>query len=193
MSYPDPILAAASPAHTRVAGLIEQEWTALQRIATRLALRIGVRSHVDDVMQESAAAALRAAHQFRFGDRPGFRRWWTKIAHGIAVRFARSPSSFFEIKSSDPDAFDPRSSTPSPRPPKEKPPRREISLIDAIWNLEDTYREVILIRNYLGLDWETIALVLDKPSAAAARQHHVRGLAVLKRELLAWMSEHPPN
>jgi len=193
MSYPDPILATASPAHSRVAGMIEEEWTALQRIATRMTLRIGVRSHVDDVMQESAAAALRAAHQFRFGDQSGFRRWWTKIAHGIAVRFARAPSSFFEIKSSDPGELDPRSSTPSSKPPKEKPERPEINLVNAIWNLESTYREVILIRNYLGLDWETIALVLDKPSAAAARQHHVRGLAVLKRELIAWMSEHSQN
>lgn len=191
MSHPESLAMPALDPHGRVSGLLENEWGHLRGIARTVSFRVGARRHTEDVMQESAAAALRSAHQFRFGDHSGFRRWWAKIAHGIAVRFARHRSM-----PANPDPVRPNARKGTgegkpepPEPTKRLLPMREISLVEAIWNLEPTYREVILVRNYLTLDWDTIAAILHKPSAAAARQHYVRGVAALKRDLMAWMAQ----
>ena len=45
--------------------------------------------------------------------------------------------------------------------------------------LPEEYRELILLRNYAGASWESVAEETGRPSAAAARMMHARALVEL--------------
>jgi DNA-directed RNA polymerase specialized sigma24 family protein len=47
--------------------------------------------------------------------------------------------------------------------------------------LPEDYRELILLRNYAGASWETVAEETGRPSAAAARMMHARAMIELGR------------
>jgi DNA-directed RNA polymerase specialized sigma24 family protein len=45
--------------------------------------------------------------------------------------------------------------------------------------LPEEYRELILLRNYAGASWESVAEETGRPSAAAARMMHARAMVEL--------------
>ena len=50
---------------------------------------------------------------------------------------------------------------------------------ECLHNRPEEYRELILLRNYAGASWETVAEETGRPSAAAARMMHARALVEL--------------
>ncbi len=59
------------------------------------------------------------------------------------------------------------------------------ALVESMEALEPEHRELIILRNYVGASWETIAEETGRPSAAAARMMHARALLELGKLLRA--------
>lgn len=72
-----------------------------------------------------------------------------------------------------------------------KASRREMAeLVDeCLGELDEPHREVILLRDYAGGDWRTIAEQMGRPSAEACQELHRRARRQLQRRLLDRMQE----
>lgn len=140
-----------------------------------------------DVAQETWRAALAGLGGLRLGEGGDLSRWLARIAtneirdlvdHVRAQRRARERERALE----SPSRIEPADSVPGPDALAERAELGE--LLDAtVSELPEDQREVVLLRDYCGADWASIAERLGRPSVHAAQQLHQRAWIQVRRRL----------
>jgi RNA polymerase sigma-70 factor (ECF subfamily) len=164
-----------------------------ERIRRIVRVRLGpsLRRWADsgDLVQETCRSALADLDRVPLGSGLDFLDWLARIATNRIRDLADQKNAMKrELGRERPIAAgsggahlppDPRSS------PSEHAFRAELREIldEAVGALPDNYREVIVLRDYQGVDWPEIARVLSTPSLHAAQQLHQR--AWIKVRILA--------
>ncbi len=152
----------------------------------------------DDIVQESCMVALAKLGEFEMRGQASVLQWLTKIAeyqirnkldHLNAQR--RDPARERRLRAGD------SSSTEISRgevvasqgpTPSQIHIRAELEgiLDECVEEIEpEDYREVILMRDYYGADWEAIRVQLGRPTLDAARELHRRAHEKLREKLRA--------
>jgi len=178
--------------------LFERYYDRVRRIVRmRVGAALRSRLEVDDILQETFAAAVRDFQRFEVRDEGSFINWLAKLAeHKIteAVDYHRAkkrdwkretPLTFPSTHSCQDSGqvsndIATNSEVPLERASlKEQQERVEVGIA----GLSPDLREVIVLRDYLGLAWELVAEQTGHPSPAAARMKHARALIELGRRL----------
>ena len=163
-----------------------------ERVRRIVRLRLGshLRRRVDvsDILQETFVAAVDAFDRFEVRDAASFINWLARIAerqvlaaadhHGAQKRDTGREVQLLRSDASGPIGIDPVASGLLPPDAVER--AEQTALIEAcIATLPDTYRELIILRNYAGASWETVAEETARPTAAAARMMHAKAIVEL--------------
>lgn len=169
----------------------------LRRIV-RIRLNSKLRRVVDsvDIIQETYRSAFGKIDSLELRSTASILQWLSRIAENQMIDTHRH---FFGAKrdrdrevplhggsnrgsdsSSDSPGFLPASPVASPA---DEVSRRELHAIvdEAVAELPDEYREVIMLRTYLGGSWDFVTKEMGKPSSEAARQLHRRARIRLSR------------
>ena len=160
----------------------------------RLGARLRGALESTDILQEALLEALRGLERFEMTDESSLIRWLaTLVDHritarasylGAAKRANASVSLDGETHSGKRLAHEPPATTPSPSAELEAR-ERDGAVQQALAELPELYREIVLLRDYAGASWEEVARELAAPSAAAARMLHARALVKLGAALRA--------
>lgn len=155
------------------------------RRVVRVRLDARLRRSLDssDVVQETFAAALSGIPTLRALDRGAILGWLTRIAENELIDLRRRTSAAKRDKSLEVplDAIG--------APPARTPTPADVSATNelkdrvdaAVAELPQDWRDVIVLRTYLGASWQDVARQLGCPSADAARQLHRRATVALAR------------
>lgn len=172
--------------------LIGRYYDRVRRIV-RLRLGRNLRRYLDseDILQGTFIGAVRAFDRFEMRDESSLLHWLSKIAehqikdaadyHYAQKRDGRREQSLRVPKPSDTTdefAFEPADEY---RPPIDDlvAGERIEAIEEAIAELREDYREVILVRNYEGASWSSVAELMGSPSPDAARMHYARAITEL--------------
>ncbi|MEM8711624.1 MAG: sigma-70 family RNA polymerase sigma factor [Planctomycetota bacterium] len=167
----------------------------LRRIVRlRLGTRLRQASQMDsmDFVQNTFAKAHTKIADFELRHESGIIAWLAKIAerqisdantHANASKRDHSRlSRLDDLLGFQDQSFDPESDETLP---EGKVWREELNVIvdECVEDLREEYREVILLRDYAGADWVTIADEIGAPTVGAAQTKHVRARAALSVKL----------
>lgn len=166
----------------------------LKRIVRiRLSARLRRCVETVDIVQETFQSALKHINNLEMRSTASIMQWLSRIAenqmHDVHRRFyGQKRDRTREVRISDGGRMDDESTRgvvpPSGSvPPDELAAQDEIRKIvdDAVAELPDDYREVIMLRTYYGGSWEFVAEQIGRPNADAARQLHRRARIRLSR------------
>jgi RNA polymerase sigma-70 factor (ECF subfamily) len=148
----------------------------------------GLRRYLEsaDVVQDTWKAALGGIQDLRVEGDAQILGWLARIAtnqvrdrldHARAARRALDR----EQALGEATAGEPADSAHGPRSEAEHAELAEI-LDASLAELPEDYREAILLRDYCGADWESIAERLERGSVHAAQQLHQRAWIKLRRQ-----------
>lgn len=138
-----------------------------------------------DVVQETWRAALRGLQDLRVSGDADLLNWLARVATNEVrdlldrVRAQRRSLERERLLDSASRAA-PADSAPGPSEDAARTEIREI-LDEAIAALSEDYREVVLLRDYCGADWETITAHLGRPTVHATQQLHQRAWIQVRR------------
>ena len=166
----------------------------LKRIV-RIRLTARLRRCVEtvDIVQETFQSALKHINKLEMRSTASIMQWLSRIAenqmHDVHRRFyGQKRDRTREVRISDGGRMDDESTRGVVPPsgsvaPDELAAQDEIRKIvdDAVAELPDDYREVIMLRTYYGGSWEFVAEQIGRPNADAARQLHRRARIRLSR------------
>jgi RNA polymerase sigma-70 factor (ECF subfamily) len=162
-------------------------------VRMRLGARLKGRLEEEDILQDTFIAAVEHFDRFELRDDASLIQWLSRLAytrmlaaadfHGAQKRGAgRVISGWggFEDSSVISKELADRIEGPS-----ERAARDELKSIveDCISELAPDYRELILLREYVGMSWEQIAAETQRSSADAARMTHSRAMLDLARRV----------
>jgi len=155
------------------------------RRVVRVRLDARLRRSLDssDVVQETFAAALSGIPTFRALDRGAILGWLTRIAENELIDLRRRASAAKRDRSNEVplEAIGPPASR-LPGPAEESAAAELRRRVDAaVAGLPQDWRDVIVLRTYLGASWQDVARQLGCPTADAARQLHRRATVALAR------------
>lgn len=187
--------------------LIQRYEPRLRRIV-RIKLSYRLRRVVEsvDIVQDTFRAAAEHIEDLELRSTASILQWLSRIAEN---RMLDTHRHFYglkrdktrEVRMADPrgedDAgeFRPGAVVPDAGPtPEEEASRRELArLVDeAVAQLPEDYREVIMLRTYYGGSWDYVAEQMNRTNGDAARQLHRRArirLARIMREKTAGLDE----
>jgi len=162
-------------------------------VRLRLGARLRTRLDSSDILQDTFAAAVTAFDRFELRDEGSVINWLSRIAErqvlAAADHFgAQKRSAAREVPLAGPHVgdetsaigLDPSATGLAPRDAAEK--AELIRLIEErLAELPESYREVILLRNYAGMSWDDVARETGRPSADAARMMHAKAIIELSR------------
>ncbi len=161
----------------------------LRRIViVRLGPRIRRYVESEDLVQETLCAALASLER---GALPAERDLLDWLA-GVATNRIRDLADHLEAAKRDVGRTEPlvpgTSTSPGPDPldsqasPSEEAFQGELRVLldELVWRLPEGHREVVLLRDYQGTEWERIAERLGTPSVHAAQQLHQRAWIKLR-------------
>jgi len=171
--------------------LFERYYERVRRIVRlRLGQRLRTTLESGDILQDTFAAAVRAFDRFEMRDEASLIHWLSKLAehqitaaadyHGAKKRDrgreVALPSTIGG--SGDGPGF---ALADGVKPPGDGAADKEQSeLVETcIGELSEEYRELIILRNYVGASWHAVAQATGRPSEAAARMMHARALIEL--------------
>jgi RNA polymerase sigma-70 factor (subfamily 1) len=151
----------------------------------------------DDLVQETYMVAMSKVSELEIRSQASIMQWLTKIAeYQIRNKISyiqaqkRDPSRERHIRTGDPPSADSHISGvvvqhEGPTPSQILSRSELEELIDAcVERLEpQDYREVILLRDYYGSDWEVIREQMDRPTVEAARELHRRAHGKLREKM----------
>jgi RNA polymerase sigma-70 factor (ECF subfamily) len=183
------------------------DWEALNRLFERyydrvlriVRLRMGTElSHYlesQDLLQETFLVAIQAFDRFQMSDHASFINWLARLAERQvqrasvyyharkrdrhreqALQHLRVALSSGEIK------LEPSADLAPPLEELANAEQVEI-LEDCLKDMRDDYREVLILRNYVGGSWSYIADELERPSEEAARKLYRRAKLDLLRRI----------
>ena len=176
--------------------LFERYYARVRRIV-RLRMGRDLRRSVDsgDILQETFIAAVRSFQTFEVRDEASLINWLSKLAERqiltAAARYsARKRDKRREVLLSEAAVGSEDDSVPfeleaSTRAPLEHLSTEEQTAIveSCIHELPEEVRELIILRDYAGAAWDTVARETGRPSAAAARMMHARALIELGKQV----------
>ena len=159
------------------------------RVRTIIRLRLGskLRERVDsvDILQETLIEAIQGFDRFEMRDEGSLINWLSKLAERKILN-ARDFHAALKRDFTRDVAFDAqvehqmRSSRDTPTPADEVESVERNHMIEAcLEQLPELYREVIILRDYAGATWKTVAEQLEKPSEDSVRMLHARALIAL--------------
>jgi RNA polymerase sigma-70 factor (ECF subfamily) len=184
--------------HPSLNRLFERYYDRVRRIVRiRLGPALRSRLEVEDILQETFAAAVRDFQGFQVRDEGSFINWLAKLAEHKITEAAdyfgakkrdwkrETPMTFPSTSSSQDSVQTPSEPAASSDTPIERVSFKEQQeRVEAcVAGLPPDLREVIVLRDYIGLAWEQVAEQTGHPSAAAARMKHARALIELGRRL----------
>jgi RNA polymerase sigma-70 factor (ECF subfamily) len=169
------------------------------RRIVRMRLGYALRSHVDteDILQDTFVAAVQAFDRFEMRDEASLINWLAQLAqHQILAAAdyhnAKKRDHRREVRlSSGTSVGDSGQMSLQLAACVEAPIDRlsrgeQEALVECcVAELSVEYRELIILRDYVGASWEQIAEQTCRPSAPAARMMHTRALIELGRLLRA--------
>jgi RNA polymerase sigma-70 factor (ECF subfamily) len=160
------------------------------RRIVRMRLSPVLRRRVDsgDILQETFIAAVGAFDRFEVRDEASFISWLARIAqrqvfaaadhHTAQKRDAGRDVPLVLGNATGRIGIDPAANGLSPL--DEMSRTEQTTLVeDCIAELSEPHRELIILRDYAGASWESIAEETGRPSAAAARMMHATALIEL--------------
>ena len=181
--------------------LFERYYERVRRIV-RLRMGRELRRSVDsgDILQETFQVAVRSFDSFQVRDEASLINWLSKLAErqvlsAAAHHRARKRDKRREVLISDVgsrDASKAGSSMPMDLAASTTGPLEHLSAAeqteiveDCIRGLEEEQRELIILRDYAGASWDTVARETGRPSEAAARMAHSRAVIELAKRIRA--------
>lgn len=174
--------------------LIERYYERVRRIV-RLRLGRGLRRYLDseDILQGTFIGAVRAFDRFEMRDESSLLHWLGKIAehqikdaadyHYAQKRDGRRQQGLVGRGSGDSSDEYTLELAGNGTPPLDEIIDGEHldAIEEAIPELREDYREVILLHDYEGASWATVAEIMGSPSPDAARMHYARAITELTR------------
>ncbi len=170
------------------------------RVRRIVRLRLGprLRERVDsgDILQETFLAAVRSLQSFEMREEASLINWLSRLAerqiiaaadfHGAKKRDSRRDVPL-SGPIGDSGAIGVRAGLEDRRLARPLDALADVeeqqSVEAALERLPEEYRELILLRNYAGASWESVAEETDRPSPSAARMMHARALVELGKLL----------
>ena len=138
----------------------------------RLRLGARLRKMVDsgDILEEAFRAAVRSLDSFEMREEASLINWLSRL---VERQIIAAPDYHGEKK---------RDELRQPLPLEATASEEEQRIVEAcLQELAEEYRELILLRNYAGASWETVAEETGLPSPAAARMAHARAMLELSK------------
>lgn len=172
--------------------LFERYYERVRRIV-RLRLGSRLRESVDsgDILQETFIAAVRSFGNFEMREEASLINWLSRLAERQIIAAA----DYYGAKKRDQRRNVPLGATGSAtasvklalsfpdettQPLEKLATHEETGIVErCLDELPEEYRELILLRNYAGASWESVAEETGRPSAAAARMMHARAMIEL--------------
>ncbi len=162
--------------------LVSRYQARLYRLACRLT---GDPGEAQDVLQEGFLAAYRSLATFRGEAR--FSTWLYRIAFNLAMSHGRKRRPLTIMDTDDTTRnIEPVSTEHSPSEPLEAAVR-VAGVQAAIQDLADEHRQVVVLRELEGCDYEQIADILEIP-IGTVRSRLFRARACLKSSMRGWMA-----
>lgn len=172
--------------------LFERYYERVRRIV-RLRLGSKLRESIEsgDILQETFIAAVRSFENFEMREEASLINWLSRLAerqiiaaadyHGAKKRDQRRnvtlTGPIVETASLKVTLCFPDDTT---QPLEKLAANEESKIVErCLDELPAEYRELILLRNYAGASWESVAEETNRPSAAAARMMHARAMIEL--------------
>lgn len=172
--------------------LFERYYERVRRIVRlRLGRQLRFSLESADILQETFIAAVQSFEAFEMRDEASLINWLSKLAerqiiaaadyHGAKKRDRRLevplPSTLGSHSHQPLPVHFMAESTPALDHLAEA---EQIEIVEqCIHQLPEEYRELIILRNYAGACWESVAEESGRPSAAAARMMHARAMIEL--------------
>ena len=175
--------------------LFDRYYARVRRIV-RLRMGRDLRRSVDsgDILQDTFFAAVRSFDTFEVRDEASLINWLSKLAERqiltAAARYGagkrdKKREVLLSEAGSDSEGSVPFELEASTQAPLENLSEAEqTTIVEAcIHELPEDVRELIILRDYAGASWETVARETGRPSAAAARMMHARALIELGKRV----------
>lgn len=170
-----------------------------ERVRSVVRMRLGkkLRRNLDsgDIVQQTFLAAIQQFDHFEMRDEASLINWLAKYAErqitDEADRYSAKKRNVDRQvaldgsgseSGSDPKAFELPDMHTRPMDRAVKNEDREL-MEDCMEELPVQYRELIVLRDYVGLSWEDIAKKTGSPSDAAARMKHAKAMLELSKIL----------
>ncbi len=166
-----------------------------ERVLKIVRLRLGtkLREQVDseDILQETFITAVRKLESFEMREEASLIHWLARLAerqiiaaadfHGARKRdHGRNVSLSGSVRGDAASGTQVFFATDTTQPLARLARAEEGRIVeDCLARLAEEYRELILLRNYAGASWETVAEETGRPSPAAARMMHARAMVEL--------------
>jgi len=170
-----------------------------ERVRRVVRMRLGrkLRSSLEsgDILQETFAVAVKGFDRFEMREEASLINWLSKLAERQIIAAA----DYHGAKKRDRDmevAMDaPQTGTGTsefrlefgasvPGPDELAAADEEALLVElSMEQMSEEYRELLILRNYVGASWEHIAETVGSPSPDAARMMHARGMIELGKHL----------
>lgn len=172
--------------------LFERYYDRVRRIVRlRLGRQLRVSLESADILQETFIAAVQSFNAFEMRDEASLINWLSKLAerqiiaaadyHGARKRDKKREVPLPSTLGSHSGDRVPVQFVDENTPAVEKLAGAEqVEIVEScIANLAEEYRELIILRNYAGASWDSVAEQTHRPSAAAARMMHARAMIEL--------------
>lgn len=176
--------------NTALGRLLDRYRARVRRIV-RLRLGTRLRNVVEseDVLQETFTQAIRAFDHFDARDEASLINWLCRIVENTIAGLAdyhfakrRNPARQLPLDADDEGRLADAVADAHPGPKTQALAAEDARLLDeCIAQLPEQYREIIILRDFLGLGWEDVAREHGRPSADAARMMHAKALLELQR------------
>lgn len=177
--------------------LFERYYERVRRVV-RMRLGRKLRQEMDsgDILQETFMAAAKAFDKYEVREEAALINWLAKLAENQIIRAAdyhgaqkRNQDRRMHIQSlsgsgnlSETQSYQLPGDTP--KPDDEVAGVEEEELLEAcVSELDEEYRELIILREYAGASWEEIARETGRPSSDAARMMHGKAMLELSKLL----------
>jgi RNA polymerase sigma-70 factor (ECF subfamily) len=165
-----------------------------ERVRRIVRLRLGrkLRSALDsgDILQETFTQAVQAFDGFEMRDEASLIHWLSKLAERQIMAAAdyhgakkRDRSRELRLRAGASQDGTPASgvsfglAADATAPLQKLTDNEQVEIVErCIRELPEDYRELIILRDYAGASWESVAEQTGRPSAAAARMMHARAL-----------------
>jgi len=148
-----------------------------------------------DILQETFAVAVRGFERFEMREEASLINWLSKLAerqiiaaadyHGAKKRDRDLEVAMEGTKTgSDTGELRRQFGAKTPGPAELAAADEQAELVElSMEELSKEHRELLILRNYVGASWESIAESVGSPSADAARMMHARGMIELGKHL----------
>lgn len=161
-------------------------------VRLRLGRQLRGRLESGDILQETFVDALGAFDRFEVRDEAGFLNWLARIAehqirdaadyHGAQKRALSREVPLTPESGSTGSALDPACDGRQPEDEAVVEEQRRI-VEECIADLSEDYRELIVLRDYVGASWDAIAKETGRPSPDAARMKHATAMVELAKRV----------